>query len=535
MRDSTRQNPEDPRASGIALGFTRRAAVGAGLLANRGDRRWRWSAGGGVALLVASVLVFVLRPDFDASDVATDQPAGTATPRGRGEGACPGGGTARTGHRSSTGRRTPVLDGRSGPGPGAQRRPDADAPAALGAVGGRGIGHHLDAGVLAGRNLQHHLAAAGAVELGRGAAVDEDGHPGVAAQADIAVGVDLDGIKHVLGIWVQAKEGAAFWASVCAELANRGVKDVLIVACDGLTGLSEAIAATWPFAEVQTCVVHLIRASMRFVSYSDRKNVAKALKPIYTAANAEAARAALEAFAESPLGAKYPTAVRSWEAAWERFIPFLAFGPATRKLIYTTNSIESLNYQLRKITKNRGHFPSDAAAIKLLWLAIRNIEDRRDRERDAVQQVRGVVEAPAGVLGDAADPGAVVERHHHQAEEHHRRYGADPVEVDRRDAVLGTVCSHAEDLDGAEVRRDEGQAGDPGRQRASREQEVLAGRHGSAGEEADGHHEREVDEKDAVVEEVDVQPGHGAPLRRLHSEPRVTLDLAPGTLRAGPS
>ena len=209
--------------------------------------------------------------------------------------------------------------------------------------------------------------------------------------AHIAVGVDLEGVKHVLGIWVQAKEGAAFWASVCAELANRGVKDVLIVACDGLTGLSEAIAATWPFAEVQTCVVHLIRASMRFVSYSDRKNVAKALKPIYTAANAEAARAALEAFAESPLGAKYPTAVRSWEAAWERFIPFLAFGPATRKLIYTTNSIESLNYQLRKITKNRGHFPSDAAAIKLLWLAIRNIEDRRDRERakDAQRRADG--------------------------------------------------------------------------------------------------------------------------------------------------
>ena len=115
------------------------------------------------------------------------------------------------------------------------------------------------------------------------------GGPQCDEYSHIAVGVDLEGVKHVLGIWVQAKEGAAFWASVCAELANRGVKDVLIVACDGLTGLSEAIAATWPFAEVQTCVVHLIRASMRFVSYGDRKNVAKALKPIYTAANAEAA------------------------------------------------------------------------------------------------------------------------------------------------------------------------------------------------------------------------------------------------------
>lgn len=199
--------------------------------------------------------------------------------------------------------------------------------------------------------------------------------------AHIAVGVDMDGIKHVLGIWVQATEGAKFWAGVCAELANRGVKDVLIVCCDGLTGFPEAIEATWTGALVQTCVVHLIRASMRFVSYSDRKAVAALLRPIYTAANEDAALMALAAFADSKLGKKYPAAVRSWEDAWDRFTPFLAFGPALRKVIYTTNSIESLNYQLRKIIKNRGHFPNDAAAIKLLWLAIRNIEDKRARER----------------------------------------------------------------------------------------------------------------------------------------------------------
>lgn len=199
--------------------------------------------------------------------------------------------------------------------------------------------------------------------------------------AHIAVGVDTDGIKHVLGIWVQATEGAKFWASVCAELANRGVRDVLVVCCDGLTGFPEAIAATWPEATVQTCVVHLIRAAMRFVNYTDRKAVAAALKPIYQAPNAEAALDELDEFAASSLGEKYPSAVKTFRDAWERFIPFLAFPPALRRVIYTTNAIESLNYQLRKVTKNRGHFPNDLAAVKLLWLAICDIEDKRARER----------------------------------------------------------------------------------------------------------------------------------------------------------
>jgi len=204
--------------------------------------------------------------------------------------------------------------------------------------------------------------------------------------AHIAVGVDMDGIKHVLGIWVQQTEGAKFWAGVCAELANRGVKDVLIVCCDGLTGFPEAIETTWPQATVQTCVVHLIRASMRFVNYTDRKKVAAALKPIYTAANADAALDELTDFAASELGQKYPNTVKTFEDAWERFTPFLAFPPELRRVIYTTNSIESLNYQLRKVTKNRGHFPNDDAVVKLLWLAICNIEDKRARDR---QKQRG--------------------------------------------------------------------------------------------------------------------------------------------------
>jgi putative transposase len=199
--------------------------------------------------------------------------------------------------------------------------------------------------------------------------------------AHIVVGVDTDGVKHVLGIWVQSAEGAKFWLSVLTELRNRGVKDVLIACCDGLSGLPEAIETVWPQTVTQTCVVHLIRASMRYVSYHDRKAVAAMLKPIYTAANDDAALDALAAFADSMLGKKYPGAVAVWERAWDRFTPFLAFPPEVRRIIYTTNAIESLNYQLRKIIKNRGHFPTDDAVVKLLWLAIRDIEDKRARAR----------------------------------------------------------------------------------------------------------------------------------------------------------
>jgi len=216
--------------------------------------------------------------------------------------------------------------------------------------------------------------------------------------AHIAVGVDMDGIKHVLGIWVQQTEGAKFWAAVCAELANRGVKDVLIVCCDGLTGFPEAVEATWKEATVQTCVVHLIRAANRFVNYKDRKTVSAALKLIYEAANADAALVELDAFEKSEIGGRYPSAVKTFRDAWERFTPFLAFPPELRRVIYTTNSIESLNFQLRKVTKNRGHFPNDQAVVKLLWLAICNIEDKRARDREKERGLRSTQRKSAGRL-----------------------------------------------------------------------------------------------------------------------------------------
>ena len=233
-----------------------------------------------------------------------------------------------------------------------------------------------------------------------------DGHQVRNKAAYLAIGVDTDGVKHVLGIWVQNTEGAKFWAGVCAELANRGVRDVLFVCCDGLAGLPEAIEATWPATSVQTCVVHLIRAAMRFVSYRDRKAVAAALRLVYTAPTVDAAETALLTFAESELGRRYPGAVATWQNAWERFIPFLAFPAAVRKIIYTTNSIESLNYQLRKIIKNRGHFPNDDAVIKLLWLAIRDIEDKRARARAKEKGTpRGQRKAPGRLVEGAASHG----------------------------------------------------------------------------------------------------------------------------------
>jgi len=197
----------------------------------------------------------------------------------------------------------------------------------------------------------------------------------------VVLGIDTDGVKHVLGLWVQQAEGARFWNQVLGELRNRGVRDALIACCDGLVGLPEAIEAIWPQTVVQTCVVHLIRTSLRYVSYKDRKAVAAALKPIYTAVNAEAAFDELTAFADSELGKRYGASVAAWERAWDRFVPFLAFPLEVRKVIYTTNSIESLNFQLRKIIKNRGQFPNDDAVIKLLWLAILDIEDKRAAAR----------------------------------------------------------------------------------------------------------------------------------------------------------
>jgi transposase-like protein len=215
--------------------------------------------------------------------------------------------------------------------------------------------------------------------------------------AYIAIGIDGDGEKHVLGIWLAktapeaatAGEGARFWNSVMTDLRNRGVRDVLIACCDGLAGFEDAITGAFPATVVQRCVVHLIRNALRPVARRDAGEVAKELRTIYTAPTAEAAFDALAAFAASPWGQKYPQAARVWEQAWDAFIPFLAFSPAVRKLLYTTNAIESLNYQLRKVTKARGHFPGDDAVVKLLWLAIINIEDKRARERHARRQATG--------------------------------------------------------------------------------------------------------------------------------------------------
>jgi putative transposase len=192
----------------------------------------------------------------------------------------------------------------------------------------------------------------------------------------LAVGVDLEGRKRVLGMWIEATEGAKFWAGVLTELRNRGVRDVLIVCCDGLTGLPEAITATWPKAKVQTCVVHLIRNAMRYASWKDRKAIAAMLRPIYTAPTLEAAEQALDAFADSDPGRRCPAAVQVIRRAWEEFIPFLELPEEIRRVVYTTNAIESMNYQLRKVTKNRGQFPNDQAAYKLLNLAICDIEAR---------------------------------------------------------------------------------------------------------------------------------------------------------------
>ena len=189
----------------------------------------------------------------------------------------------------------------------------------------------------------------------------------------LALGIQADGQRDVLGLWIEQTEGAKFWLKVFNELKTRGCQDILIAVVDGLKGLAEAISAAYPRTTVQTCIVHLIRNSLEYASYKDRKALAAALRPIYAAASEEAARQALQDFADGPWGAKYPTIVQSWQRAWEHVIPFFVFPPEIRRVVYTTNAIESLNMQLRKIIKTRGHFPNEEAAIKLLWLALRNV------------------------------------------------------------------------------------------------------------------------------------------------------------------
>jgi len=195
----------------------------------------------------------------------------------------------------------------------------------------------------------------------------------------LALGVRPDGTRDILGLWIENTEGAKFWMKVFNDLKTRGVNDILIAVTDGLKGMAEALGSVFPATTLQTCIVHLIRNSLDYASWKDRKALAAAIKPVYTAPSAEGALAELDAFEEGPWGKKFPTVVAAWRRAWDKVIPFFAFPAHIRRVIYTTNAIESVNARLRKIIKTRGHFPTDDAATKLIWLALRNITADWDR------------------------------------------------------------------------------------------------------------------------------------------------------------
>jgi transposase-like protein len=204
----------------------------------------------------------------------------------------------------------------------------------------------------------------------------------------LALAVLPDGSRDILGIWVEQTEGAKFWLKVFTDLKTRGCHDILIAVTDGLKGMSEALAAVYPATTLQTCIVHLIRHSLDFATWKVRKELAAALRTIYTAATADLAAAALEAFAAGPWGERYPPIVASWRRAWPHVIPFFAFPPDVRKVLYTTNALESVHARLRKILKTRGHFPTDEAATKLIWLALRNITATWGKEANFWRQAR---------------------------------------------------------------------------------------------------------------------------------------------------
>ena len=191
----------------------------------------------------------------------------------------------------------------------------------------------------------------------------------------LALGIDLTGNKQLLGLWIAQTEGAKFWLQVVTELKNRGVQDIFIACVDGLKGVPEAIESVYPQTAVQLCLVHMVRHSLNYVSWKMRKAVAADLRSVYAATTLEAARAALDAF-EQQWGSDYPPIVQSWRRNWDRIIPFFDYPPEVRRIIYTTNAIESVNMSLRKITKNRGSFPSDEALLKLFYLALNNIAKR---------------------------------------------------------------------------------------------------------------------------------------------------------------
>ena len=211
---------------------------------------------------------------------------------------------------------------------------------------------------------------------------------------DLALGVRPDGTKEILGLWIEQSEGAKFWLRVMNELKTRGVEDVLIAVVDGLKGFPDAITAVFPETLVQTCIVHLIRSSLAFVSYKDRRAVAGALKDIYRAKDAEAGQAALEAFAASAWGQKYAAIESSWRRSWSEVIPFFAFPDEVRRIIYTTNAIEALNAKLRRAVRARGHFPTDESAIKLLFLILR----RAQREWKMPPREWGMAKAQFAIL-----------------------------------------------------------------------------------------------------------------------------------------
>jgi putative transposase len=201
--------------------------------------------------------------------------------------------------------------------------------------------------------------------------IRDEGHV-VNKAAYLAIGIRLDGFKEVLGIWLEKEEGAKFWLKVITELQSRGLKDMLIACVDGLKGFPEAIESVFPRPQVQVCIVHMVRNSMKFVSWKDRRKAVNDLKKVYQASTEDQALEALSEF-EAAWGERYPMIGKSWRNNWTRLKPFFAYPPEIRRAIYTTNAIESLNNGLRKVTKNRGAFPSDEAAIKLLYMALRNI------------------------------------------------------------------------------------------------------------------------------------------------------------------
>ena len=222
----------------------------------------------------------------------------------------------------------------------------------------------------------------------------------------LALGVLPDGSRDILGLWIENTEGAKFWMKVFNDLKTRGVADILIAVTDGLKGIPQALGAVFPATTLQTCIVHLIRNSLDYASWKERKALAAALKPVYTAVNADSAAQALDEFEAGPWGQRFPNIVATWRRAWDRVIPFFAFPPAVRKLIYTTNAIESLHSQLRKIIKTRGHFPNDDAATKLIWLALRNISANHGRSvrewREAMNQFAILYEERFTEPADAA-------------------------------------------------------------------------------------------------------------------------------------